>query len=183
MALIPQGAMNALNPVMTIGDQIAEAITAHRSLGRHALRARVGHLLTVVGIPPARGAAYPHEFSGGMRQRVVIAMALANDPDLIVADEPTTGLDLIVQSEILALLADLRARFGLSLLFISHDLPVVLRIADRLAVMHRGQIVEQGDVRTIAAKPSHAYTRRLLDAVPSLHGDGASSPRARTRRP
>src|SRR4029450_13071817 len=93
-------------------------------------------------------------------------------------DEPTTGLDLIVQTEILALLVSLRTRFGLSLLFISHDLPVVLRIADRLAVMHRGQIVEQGDVRTIAAGPSHVYTRRLLDAVPSLHGTGVSSPRA-----
>ena len=112
VALVPQSAMNALNPVMTIGDQIAEAITVHRSLGRQALRARVAELLTLVGIPPERAGAYPHEFSGGMRQRVVIAMALANDPDLIVADEPTTGLDLIVQAEILALLADLRAGSG-----------------------------------------------------------------------
>ena len=175
VTLIPQGAMNALNPVMTVGAQIAEAITAHRSIDRHALRARVGELLTVVGIPPGRAAAYPHEFSGGMRQRVVIAMALANDPELIVADEPTTGLDLIVQAEILALLAELRVRRGLSLLLISHDLPVVLQIVDRLAVMYRGQIVEQGDARTIAAKPSHACTRRLLDAVPRLHGDGETA--------
>ena len=123
VALVPQSAMNALNPVMKIGDQVAEAITAHNAPGREALRARVSELLTLVGIPPERAGAYPHEFSGGMRQRVVIAMALANDPDLIVADEPTTGLDLIVQAEILALLADLRARLGLSLLFISHDLP------------------------------------------------------------
>jgi ABC-type glutathione transport system ATPase component/ABC-type dipeptide/oligopeptide/nickel transport system permease subunit len=179
VALIPQGAMNALNPVMTIGDQIAEAITVHRSIGRLALRERVGELLTAVGILPERAVAYPHEFSGGMRQRVVIAMALANHPDLIVADEPTTGLDLIVQAEILALLADLRARLGLSLLFISHDLPVVLRIVDRFAVMYRGQIVEQGEARAIAAKPSHAYTRRLLDAVPRLLGPRAPGPRLR----
>ena len=176
VALIPQGAMNALNPVMTIGDQIAEAIAVHRSLGRHEVHARVDGLLTLVGIPPGRGVAYPHEFSGGMRQRVAIAMALANDPDLIVADEPTTGLDLIVQAEILALLGDLRARFGLSLLFISHDLPVVLRVVARLAVMYRGQIVEQGDARAIAANPSHAHTRALLDAMPRLHGDGARTP-------
>ena len=181
VALIPQGAMNALNPVMTIGNQIAEAITVHRALDRRALRARVGELLTVVGIPPERRVAYPHEFSGGMRQRVVIAMALANDPDLIIADEPTSGLDPIVQAEILALLADLRARLGLSLLFISHDLPIVLQMADRLAVMQRGQIVEQGDARTIAAKPSHACTRRLLNAVPRLHDEGVTSPATATR--
>jgi ABC-type glutathione transport system ATPase component/ABC-type dipeptide/oligopeptide/nickel transport system permease subunit len=181
VALIPQGAMNALNPVMTIGNQIAEAITVHRALDRRALRARVGELLSVVGIPPERRVAYPHEFSGGMRQRVVIAMALANDPDLIIADEPTSGLDLIVQAEILALLADLRARLGLSLLFISHDLPIVLQMADRLAVMQRGQIVEQGDARTIAAKPSHACTRRLLDAVPRLHDESVTSPATATR--
>jgi peptide/nickel transport system permease protein len=169
VALVPQSAMNALNPVMTIGDQVSEAITAHRVLSRSELRGRVAELLELVGIPPTRVNAYPHEFSGGMRQRVVIAMALANDPDLIVADEPTTGLDLIVQAEILALLADLRARLGLSLLFISHDLPVVLRVVDNLAVMYRGEIVEQGNAREIVANPEHAYTRRLLDAVPRLH--------------
>ena len=169
VALIPQSAMNALNPVMTIGDQVSEAITAHRLPSRSELRARVSELLELVGIDPTRVNAYPHEFSGGMRQRVVIAMALANDPDLIVADEPTTGLDLIVQAEILALLADLRARLGLSLLFISHDLPVVLRVVDALAVMYRGEIVEQGNAREIVADPQHAYTRRLLNAVPRLH--------------
>ena len=171
VALVPQSAMNALNPVMTIGDQVAEAITAHRSPARAELRARVAELLTLVGIPPERARAYPHEFSGGMRQRVVIAMALANDPDLIVADEPTTGLDLIVQAEILALLADLRKRLGLSVLFISHDLPVVVRVADRLAVMYRGEVVEQGDAQEIVANPAHSYTKRLLDAVPRLHGN------------
>jgi ABC-type glutathione transport system ATPase component len=161
--------MNALNPVMTIGDQIAEAITVHRPIDRHALRSRVGDLLTSVGIPPERRTAYPHEFSGGMRQRVMIAMALANDPDLIIADEPTNGLDLIVQSEILSLLSDLRRRLGLSLLVISHDLPVVLEIVDQLAVMAGGRIVEQGDARAVAANPSHACTRRLLAAVPRMH--------------
>jgi ABC-type dipeptide/oligopeptide/nickel transport system ATPase component len=110
-----------------------------------------------------------------MRQRVVIAMALANDPDLIVADEPTTGLDLLVQAEILALLADLRARLGLSLLFISHDLPVVVRVVDRLAVMYRGQVVEQGEARAIAASPAHEYTRRLLASVPRLHAEAPTA--------
>ena len=181
VALIPQGAMNALNPVMTIGDQVAEAVSVHRSLGRQELQARVSDLLTAVGIPPERRVAYPHEFSGGMRQRVVFAMALANDPELIVADEMTTGLDLIVQAEILALLTNLRARLELSLLFVSHDLPVVLGIADRVAVMHRGQIVEQAPPRTIATTPSHAYTRRLLDAVPRLHGKAVPVPVPRPR--
>jgi peptide/nickel transport system permease protein len=175
VALVPQSAMNALNPVMTIGDQIAEAITAHRQVAKPELRARVAELLELVGIPSKRANAYPHEFSGGMRQRVVIAMALANEPDLIVADEPTTGLDVIVQAEILALLADLRARLGLSLLFISHDLPVVLRVVDSLAVMYRGEIVEQGNAREIVADPVHAYTRRLLASVPRLHGAEALS--------
>jgi len=179
VALIPQGAMNALNPVMTIGDQIAEAIAVHRSLDRGALRSRVDELLTSVGIPSQRRAAYPHEFSGGMRQRVMIAMALANDPELVIADEPTSGLDLIVQAEILALLADLRARLGLSLLLISHDLPVVLQIADRLAVMDGGRIVEQGDARLVAATPSHPCTRRLIDAVPRMHDKPAARPAAR----
>jgi ABC-type glutathione transport system ATPase component len=176
VALIPQGAMNALNPVMTVGDQIAEAIRAHGPLGRDEVQRTVARLLAAVGIAPARRAAYPHEFSGGMRQRAVIAMALANDPELIVADEPTAGLDLIGQTEILALLADLRTRHGLSLLIISHDLPVVMRIAPRFAVMYQGRFVEQGDARAVAARPSHAYTRRLFDAVPRLRVEGAPRP-------
>lgn len=179
VALVPQSAMNALNPVMTVGDQVAEAITVHQALPRTAVRARVSELLELVGIPASRAGAYPHELSGGMRQRVVIAMALANDPSLIVADEPTTGLDVLVQAEILTLLADLRTRLGLSILFISHDLPVVLRVVDRLAVMYGGEIVEQGDAREIVARPANPYTRRLLASVPRLHGapqsEGAAS--------
>jgi ABC-type glutathione transport system ATPase component/ABC-type dipeptide/oligopeptide/nickel transport system permease subunit len=182
VALIPQGAMNALNPVMTIGDQIAEAIVLRHSPD-HEVQARVYSLLTVVGIPPERSAAYPHEFSGGMRQRVVIAMALANSPDMIIADEPTSGLDLIVQAELLTLLADLRAQLRLSLLFISHDLPAVLRFVDRVGVMYQGRIVEQGDARTIAARPSHDYTRRLLDAAPRLHGGDAVIPESALKEP
>ncbi|MCC7367196.1 MAG: dipeptide/oligopeptide/nickel ABC transporter permease/ATP-binding protein [Chloroflexi bacterium] len=169
VALVPQSAMNALNPVITIGDQVAEAIAVHQALPRPTLRARVSELLALVGIPASRAGAYPHELSGGMRQRVVIAMALANDPALIVADEPTTGLDVLVQAEILTLLADLRRRLGLSILFISHDLPVVLRVVDRLAVMYQGEIVEQGDAREIVAHPTNPYTRRLLVSVPRLH--------------
>ncbi len=175
VALVPQGAMNALDPVMTIGDQIAEAIRAHRRPRAGETRARVAGLLTAVGIAPERESAYPHELSGGMRQRAVIAMALANDPDIIVADEPTAGLDLIGQAGILALFAELRARLGLSLFLISHDLGVVLNVVPRFAVMQQGRFVEQGDAHAIAAAPSHAYTRRLFDAVPRLRGEDTAA--------
>jgi ABC-type glutathione transport system ATPase component/ABC-type dipeptide/oligopeptide/nickel transport system permease subunit len=171
VAVVPQGAMNALDPVMTIGSQIAEAIRAHGAPRRDEVDRRVASLLTAVGLAPERREAFPHELSGGMRQRAVIAMALANDPSLVVADEPTAGLDLIGQTEILALLADLRARLGLSLLFVSHDLPVVVRLAHRFAVMHEGRFVEQGEAGAIAARPAHPYTRRLFDAIPPLRGD------------
>ncbi|TAK27730.1 MAG: dipeptide/oligopeptide/nickel ABC transporter permease/ATP-binding protein [Chloroflexota bacterium] len=168
LALVPQTAMNALNPVYNVLHQVVEAIMAHRSVSRREARARGLELLALVGIPPERGQSYPHELSGGMRQRVVIAMALANDPQLIIADEPTTGLDLLVQAEILALLADLRARLNLAMIFISHDLAVVLRIADRIVVMQAGQVVERGPAAALAAQPEHPYTRRLLETMPRL---------------
>lgn len=168
IAFIPQDAMNALNPVFRIGDQIAEAITLHRGAPRHEVRQRVRSLLEKVGIDPDRERSYPHEFSGGMRQRAVIAMGLANDPELVIADEPTSGLDVVVQAEIVSLLEELRADLGLSLLVVSHDLPLVVRLADRIAVMRHGRVVEEGPAATIASDPQHPYTRDLLASVPRL---------------
>ncbi|MGG1597437.1 dipeptide/oligopeptide/nickel ABC transporter permease/ATP-binding protein [Paenibacillus naphthalenovorans] len=168
IALIPQAAMNALNPVMNVQSQLAEAVTAHHAMDKQRLHERVDQVLEQVGLTPAWGSAYPHELSGGMRQRVVIAMALMNEPELIIADEPTTGLDVKVQVDIIRLLADLRQRLGLSMLIISHDLPVVLKLADRILIMKQGHIVDQGPADAIAAAPSHPYTRRLIDAIPRL---------------
>ncbi|MGQ0676883.1 MAG: ABC transporter ATP-binding protein, partial [Rhodospirillales bacterium] len=157
-----------------IGRQIAEPLIHHRGLGARAARARVVELLDLVGIPdPQRRIdAYPHELSGGQRQRVMIAMALANEPDLLIADEPTTALDVTIQAQILKLLKELQARFGMAVLFITHDLNIVRKIADRVCVMTRGEIVEQGEVAEVFAKPRHDYTKRLL----------AAQPRAKPRR-
>lgn len=168
VALIPQSAMNALNPAYTIHRQVAEA--AARTRDRQAAAARAAELLEVVGIPPPRHGSYPHELSGGMRQRVVIAMALANDPCLVVADEPVSGLDVVTQARILRLLLDLKDRFGLSVLLISHDLPTVARIADDLLVMYGGRIVEDGATKLVTDRPAHPYTQRLLQSFPSLRG-------------
>ncbi|MGH9182301.1 MAG: dipeptide/oligopeptide/nickel ABC transporter permease/ATP-binding protein [Acidimicrobiales bacterium] len=186
VALVPQQAMNALNPVFRIGDQLAEAVTVHRRVGRSEARARARELLALVEVDPDRVDDYPHQLSGGMRQRVVIAMALANDPALLVADEPTTGLDVLVQAEILALLGDLRGRLGLALLVVSHDLLVVLALCGEgadtgrpgisgtprapgwLVVMRHGGIVEQGPAPTVVAAPVHPYTRELLGSTPRL---------------
>ncbi|MQA14640.1 MAG: ATP-binding cassette domain-containing protein [Pseudonocardiaceae bacterium] len=175
VGLIPQEAMSALDPVRTIGDQIAEAVTAHRRMGRAAVRARVGELLSVVSLHPDRARDYPHQLSGGMRQRVVIAIALAAGPELLIADEPTSGLDVLVQAEVLDLLDGLRRRLRLAILVVSHDLPVVERIADRIAVMHAGQLVEIGPAGRIRAEPDHPYTRRLVEATPRLRLPEAAS--------
>ncbi len=165
VALVPQQAMNALNPVFTIGDQLTEALRLHRDVTRRHARHRAGELLALVGIDPARSHAYPYQLSGGMRQRVVIAMALANEPGLLVADEPTTGLDVLVQAEILALLDDLRRCLDLAILVVSHDLPVILRLADRVAVMREGRIIEEAPAAQLSASPAHPYTQRLLDST------------------
>jgi peptide/nickel transport system ATP-binding protein len=171
LAMIFQEPMAALNPVMRIGRQIAEAVLAHTpKLSRSELHARVVAALNEVALPdPERRLNdYPHQFSGGQRQRIMIAMALINRPRLLIADEPTTALDVTVQAQILALLKRLRAEHGLSMLFISHDLAVVGQIADRILVMRHGRIVEQGSTQQVLTAPQHDYTRQLLASVPSL---------------
>jgi len=168
ISIIFQEPMTSLNPLHTIEDQISEILHLHREIGSTAARARTLELLTQVGIPEpqTRLGSYPHQLSGGQRQRMMIAMALANEPDLLIADEPTTALDVTVQAQILALLADIRARTGMSLLFITHDLGIVRRIADRVCVMNGGKIVEQGPVEQVFTAPRHPYTRALLAAEP-----------------
>jgi ABC-type glutathione transport system ATPase component/ABC-type dipeptide/oligopeptide/nickel transport system permease subunit len=165
VALVPQAAMNALNPIFPVVKQVAEAIRLHRPVGRRASRERALELLESVGISREQAEGYPHEFSGGMRQRAIIAMALANEPRLLIVDEPTTGLDPRVQSEILQLLKDLQRRTNLAILLVSHDLPMVSRVADSLAVMRKGRIVERGPVRLLLSDPRSPYTRRLLTAA------------------
>jgi microcin C transport system ATP-binding protein len=168
ITIIFQEPMTSLNPLQTIERQIREILDLHTTLRGEAARKRIVELLTQVGIPDPVGrlASYPHQMSGGQRQRVMIAMALANEPDLLIADEPTTALDVTVQAQILKLLKDLQSRLGMAVLFITHDLGIVRKIADRVCVMNKGQIVEKGDVETIFNKPEHPYTRALLNAEP-----------------
>ena len=173
ISMIFQEPMTALNPVMRLGEQVAEAVRAHSSVSKKDAWGRAVQALREVAIPdPERRANdYPHQLSGGMRQRVMIAMAIVNRPQLLIADEPTTALDVTIQAQILDLLASLRDKFGLTMLFISHDLAVISKVADRVAVMYAGNLVEIGPRNEIFRNPAHPYTRGLLQAVPTLKTD------------
>jgi peptide/nickel transport system ATP-binding protein len=184
IAIVFQGAMNALNPVRTIGSQIVEALELHERAKGATARARTAELLEAVGIPAARAERFPHELSGGMRQRAAIAMALACNPRVLIADEPTTALDVMVQAQILQLLDDLCRDFGLALILVTHDLPVVAQLCDLGAVMYAGEIVELGSVETLYHEPRHPYTRLLFAATPDVEdrfGAVASIPGAPPR--
>jgi peptide/nickel transport system ATP-binding protein len=171
-SMVFQGAMNALNPVINIGRQLGDVFTTHRPELSRAERTRAcGDLLDLVGVGRERLRSFAHELSGGMRQRVMIAMALALHPQLMIMDEPTTALDVLVQREILAQISQLRREFGFSVVFITHDLPLLLEISDRIAVMREGRIVELDTAENIYRHPQHDYTKRLLSSFPSLTGD------------
>ncbi len=174
ISMIFQEPMSSLNPVYSVGNQITEVLRLHRGLRRAEARAEAVRLLTEVGIPgpEQRVDEYPHQLSGGMRQRVMIAMALSCQPKLLIADEPTTALDVTIQAQILELLADLRERHAMAVLLITHDLGVIAEVCDRVVVMYAGQVVETGTVYEIFADPKHPYTRGLLDSLPSIESPG-----------
>jgi oligopeptide/dipeptide ABC transporter ATP-binding protein len=172
IAMVFQGAMNAFNPVKTVGKQIVEPMKLHEIAEGKAAWQRAGELLETVGIGANRADRYPHEFSGGMRQRAAIAMALACNPKVLLADEPTTALDVMVQAQILELLVGLATDFGLTLILVTHDLPVVAQVCDRAAVMYAGEFMEAGPIDRLYHEPRHPYTRLLFAATPDLYGEG-----------
>jgi oligopeptide transport system ATP-binding protein len=174
MAMVFQDALSSLNPVLSVGDQLGEMFVVHRGMSKKDARAKAVELMDHVRIPAAkeRVKQYPHQFSGGMRQRIMIAMALALEPALIIADEPTTALDVTVQAQVMDLLAELQREYNMGLILITHDLGVVADVADRIAVMYAGRIVEQAPVHEIYKAPAHPYTRGLLDSIPRLDQKG-----------
>jgi peptide/nickel transport system ATP-binding protein len=167
-SIVFQGAMHALNPVRRVGEQIEEAIIIHHQAGEQEAAVRVGDLLEQVGLPARRARDYPHELSGGQKQRVMIAMALACSPNLVIADEPTTALDVMVQAQVLSLLKELQRELGLAMLFITHDLSVLVEVCDRIDVMYAGKIVEEGPAQKVFKDPAHPYTRALAAAFPEI---------------
>ncbi len=171
ISMVFQGAMNALNPVYTVGDQMAEVIMLHEGLTKKEAYARVYKLLQMVGIDPRRAHSYPHELSGGMKQRVMIAMALALNPPLVIADEPTTALDVVVQAQIMNLLKRLQREYKMSIILITHDLSLIAEIADKVAIMYAGKIVEIGRAEQIFYNPQHPYTKGLLASIPRIRGE------------
>jgi oligopeptide/dipeptide ABC transporter ATP-binding protein len=170
VAMVFEDPLNSLDPAFTVGDLIGEALILHKSLGRRDARRRAGELLRLVGIPDPdrRLDSYPHELSGGMQQRVMIAIALSCDPALLIADNPTTALDVTIQIQILDLVKQLRERLGMGVLWITHDLGVVAKLCDRVVIMYAGEVMEEGDVYDVLKQPRHPYTRRLIDALPKL---------------
>ena len=184
IGMIFQDPMMAFNPTMTIGRQLEEVYLRHIARDRKAARAKALDILTRVGVtmPESRLKQYPHQLSGGLRQRAMIAMALMCEPSLLIADEPTTALDVTMQAQVLDLLKGIQRAMGVAIIFITHDLGVVAAIADRVAVMNSGQILEYGDVRQVLKAPAHAYTRALLDAVPKLDSYLRRAPASRTAR-
>ena len=172
VSMVFQGAMNSLNPVVSIRSQLFDVFTTHRpGMSKREKQRRSEELLGLVGVDPKRLSSYPHELSGGMRQRVMIAMALALDPQVMIMDEPTTALDVVVQREIIREIMRLREKLGFAVIFITHDLPMLIEISDRIAVMREGRIVESGTAAQIYREPRHEYTKQLLSSFPSLRGD------------
>lgn len=171
ISMIFQDPMTALNPVLTVGKQIAEVIEAHEKISAEEAKKKMEDMLTMVGIDPARAEDYPHQFSGGMKQRVVIAIALACNPNLLIADEPTTALDVTIQAQVLDLIKNLRTKLGTSMLLITHDLGVVAQNCEYVAIMYAGEIVEQGSLREVFKNGLHPYTEGLFDSIPKLNED------------
>jgi peptide/nickel transport system ATP-binding protein len=170
VSMVFQSAMNALNPVLTIGNQIVDVIQAHTQQTKDEARERAHELLRIVGIEPRRINSYPHQLSGGMRQRAVIAIALALQPEMIIMDEPTTALDVVVQKQILDEIRDLKQQFGFSILFITHDLSLLVEFSDRIGIMYAGKLVESSESQELFARPKHPYTYRLMNSFPSIAG-------------
>ncbi len=170
LSIVFQSAMNALNPVLTVGDQIRDVIQAHRPTSKEEARSRAIELLRIVGIDPHRIDSYPHQLSGGMRQRAVIAIALALNPEMVIMDEPTTALDVVVQKQILDEIQQLRNEFGFSIMFITHDLSLLVEISDRIGIMYAGELVETAPSQDIFNHPKHPYTERLMNSFPTIRG-------------
>ncbi|MEM0270982.1 MAG: ABC transporter ATP-binding protein [Thermoprotei archaeon] len=176
IAMVFQGSMNSLNPVMRIEDQVAEPLILHAHMDEEDARERARELLSQVGVSADKAKAYPHELSGGLKQRVAIAMAISTKPKLLIADEPTTALDVVTQAQILRLISDLRDTFGLSVIMISHDISLLSEVSDRLAIMYAGKIVEVGAKSEVVETPRHPYTMALLSSIPSVERVGQDSP-------